>query len=447
MIRRPSSPSAVLVGCAVALGACLVRAEGSNAADPTPAVASAEAAIAARIDAWLRPLDERGDLSGNLLVAIGDRIVVERSFGWADLELGVRTTPETVSNVASVTKSITLVALARLVDAGALALDDPLAKWIPDFPRGDAITVEMLATHRAGIPHRVTEDCDEVAPRTAAEVAALAARAPLDFEPGERRSYSSGGYGVLARVLERASGKTYADLVRDLVFAPAGMSRTAHVDARGIVPGRASSYYADGRGGWVHAPLKDLSFLVGAGSVFSTARDLDAFARAVRAGRYGDRARSWIVRDAGIASNGYTAGFRAFVDWHAESDLTVVWVSNLHTGAGDALRSAIPRIVAGEEVAPPELPSGKAVEIAPEVLRGFEGAYELRPGTVLQVRARDGLLVANDWTLVPVGGRRFFSPQDYAAVEVVVDEAGKPVRLDWTVAGQTFPCPRLGDPR
>jgi hypothetical protein len=224
------------------------------------------------------------------------------------------------------------------------------------------------------------------------------------------------------------------------------MTRTAHADAREILPDRASPYLLGPDGKCVNAPLQDLSFLVGAGSVWSTARDLLALSRAVRAGRLGEGARLSFVDEAGLDWNGSTSGFRTFVDWHKKSDATVIFTGNLMTGAADRIRRDVAAIAAGEtsEAAPP--PSITPVVVSDAALRRYEGVYDLRQGTPLSVRAENGSLRVNSWILVPIGERTFFSPQDYATIEVVFEADGaRPVRLDWRMAGETFACPRTGD--
>jgi len=407
--------------------------------------AQAHEAVARKIDAYVAPFDRIGHLSGSLLVARVDEVIYERSFGLANAELRVPNGPDTRFCVASITKPMTSIVLIQLVLEGKLSMQDPLSKWIPDFPRGSEITIEHLARHRAGIPHRVTEPWEEAVPRSAAEMVAFAARKPLQFEPGAQHSYSSGGFSVLARVLELASGESYGALLRRYVFEPTGMTHSVHADSRDIVPDRASPYFLDPHGERVNARLQDLSFLVGAGSVVSTPRDLHALVRAVRQGKLGQGPRLSFVDEEGIDFNGQTSGFRAFADWHAASDVTVVFTGNLLTGAADRIRRDVPRIVAGEEVPPPVPPSFTAVKIRPEVLRSYEGIYELRPGTPLRVAAAAGGLLVDDWSLVATGERTFFSFPDYGTVEVVLDGQGRPLRLDWRQGDQTFPCPRIAD--
>jgi CubicO group peptidase (beta-lactamase class C family) len=167
------------------------------------------AEISRRIDAYAAPYANAGHLSGNLLVTIGEDVVYERSFGMANFELGVPNKPETRFNIASVTKPMTVIAYVRLAEERKIAPADKLSKYLPDFPNADAITIEHLSRHRSGIPHRVTVEGEETVPRTAADMVALAARKPLEFKPGERYSYTSGGFSVFARVLEIASGESY----------------------------------------------------------------------------------------------------------------------------------------------------------------------------------------------------------------------------------------------
>jgi CubicO group peptidase (beta-lactamase class C family) len=401
--------------------------------------------IEQRIDAYLRPFVEIGHLSGYLLVARGKQVVFEKAFGMANYELRVPNGPQTKFNVASVTKPMTKIVLIRLLEQGKLGYGDPLSKWIPDFPSGDKITVEHLARHRAGIPHRLMEEHDETVPRSAEDMVEFAKRKSLTFEPGERHSYSSGGYSVLARVLELAGGGSYAELLHEWVFDPVGMRQSAHTDSRSILLDRASGYLPDASGKPSNARLQDLSFLVGAGSVFSTARDLHTLLEAVRSGALGESVKASFVDEQGIEWNGVANGYRAYADWHRETDVTVVFTGNHQTGAANWIRRDVPRIAAGESVPAPVPPAVEPVTVAEDALRRYEGEYELRPGSRFTVHIEQGVLRINDWTLVPTGERTFFSPQDYAMVEVVLDDRGRAERLDWTMNGETQPLPRVDE--
>lgn len=303
-----------------------------------------------------------------------------------------------------------------------------------------------LLRHRAGIPHRVTGPLDEVRPQTPASMVELAAGKELVFAPGSDSVYSSAGFSVLARVLELAGGKPYAELLAEHVLEPAGMSDTSDAGTRAILERRAASYSFDTRG-LRNAPPADISYLVGAGSVYSTPRDLLALERALLAGKLGERARELLVRDnGGVSWNGAAHGYRAFIDHDAESGITVSLASNLTSGALDRIRQAVPGIAAGEEVPTPAPVRAVAADVALELLRGYQGLYELRPGRNLELRVVDGRVLMDEWLLIPTGERTLFSPQDYAEITVVLGEDGRVSRLDWTTGGNTYPLPRVDAP-
>ena len=424
-----------------ALATAALWAAGAVAATPEP---KAPTDPAARIDAYLQPFIDAGHLSGYLLVARGDETLYERGFGRANYELDVPVGPETRFCVASVNKPMTLVVAIRLLEEGKLGLQDPVEKWLPGFPRGDTMTVGHLLRHQAGIPHRLVGEDQKWRPWTTAELVEEAKKAELAFAPGSDSSYSSGGFSVLVRILELAGGKSYGDLLQEHLFGPAGMADTAPGAQTPLMPNRAASYFFGPGGSLVNAPPRDLSHLVGAGAAYSTARDLLAMMRALLAGKLGQQARDSLVDENGLDWNGLTHGFRAFADYHQASDVFVVLTANIQTGAGDHLRRNLPKIVAGEEPEPPpEIPA--AVDVPLEVLAGYQGMYQLRPGRTMPLRLRDGALRMDEWLLIPTGETELFSPQDYGRIRVVPGEDGAVERLDWLAGGQAFPMPRIGD--
>jgi CubicO group peptidase (beta-lactamase class C family) len=396
-----------------------------------------------RIDTHLGPYLEIDHLSGTVLIARDTKVVYEKSFGFANHEVQVPNTPATLFCIGSINKPLTIVILARMIEAKQLALSDKLSKFLPDFPRGDDITIDDLLNHSAGIPHRVTEPIDETRPQTAASMVELAAAKALVFEPGSDSVYSSAGFSVLARVLELVSGRPYAELLTEYVLEPAGMQSTFDVGSRVVLKGRAASYAFD-TDGLLNAPPQDVSYLVGAGSVYSTPRDLLAFQRALLAGTYGELAKEWLVRENGdLGSNGLAAGFRAFADYDAESGISVIVASNLVSGALDRIRNALPDIAAGRDVETPLPIDAKAAQVEPKLLQNYVGDYELRPGRNLELRIIDGRVRMGDWLLIPTSNTTLFSPQDYAVISVISDEAGAVERLDWTTGGNTYPMPKV----
>lgn len=401
------------------------------------------ASLEQRIDAYLAPFADAGHLSGSILVATAGEVLYEKSFGMANREHSVPVDAETRFCVASITKPMTQIIALRLMAAGKLALADPVSKWIADFPRGDEISVEMLMRHQAGIPHRLTTDLEEAAPRTAADMVELAKKQALTFEPASDSSYSSGGYSVMARILELAAGKSYGELLGEHVFGPAGMTDSQHPEGNDLIANRASSYQFSNSGQLVNSALRNYSFLVGAGSVFSTPRDLVRLMQSAVVGAFGPGVSEVLLRNGDITWNGRTDGYRAFADYHAEPGFYVAFASNILTGAGDLIRRDLPKLVAGESVARPTVPRHELVTVDAETLASYEGDYELRPGSVLTLSVDGDAVSMSGWLLIPTSETTFFSPQDYGEIAVVRRDDGSIERLDWTVGGQTYPMPRV----
>lgn len=390
-----------------------------------------------RIDAYVAPFEAADHLSGTLLVGRGDEVLYQRSWGQADRSQKRPFQPETMSCIASVTKPTTTILAARLIEAGTIGLRDPISKWIEGFPSGDQIEFQHLLFHRAGIPHRLIGPEDDARPRSPADMVELARERGLEFEPGSRTSYSSGGFSVLARVLELASGKSYEELLRQNILAPLGLEHTVH-PGTGVALAEAAISHNWTAEGARPAPEKDYSYLVGAGALFSTPRDLFAIARHLIDGGFGARARTQLLRAGRLRWNGNTDGYRAFLEYDADSDVTVAMVSNWMVGANDLLRRDLPRLVAGEVVPAPTVPQPKIVSLPVETLAAYAGRYEIG-GSPMDVVARAGALFANDWVLLPTSTSTFYSPQDYATISILGDGM-PPVGLDWG----GMECARLG---
>ena len=416
----------------IMLLALLVTRVGTAADEQSP-----NSDLATKINAYAAPFDKVGHLSGTLLVARGDQVLYERSWGLADREHGHAFDPETPSCIASLTKPTTVILAAQLIERGAVSLRDPISKWLPDFPNGDQIQFRHLLFHFSGIPHRLTTPDEENVPRTAADMVELASSRELEFKPGRRRQYSSGGFSVMTRVLELASGESYESLLRDTILKPLDLRHTFH-PGPGVDLGNAAKSYTWTLDGQKPAAEKHYSFLIGAGALFSTPRDLLAISRALVNGDFGERARRRLLRGGTLHWNGITNSYRAFLDYDGNTNLTVILVSNQMVGANDLLRRNVPRIVAGEDVEAASVPQPRLVSLSEEVLKSYAGRYRIG-GSPMPVRARDGALFANDWILLPVSETSFYSPQDYATVSVIGDDTS-PEALDW--AGMN--CPRLG---
>ncbi len=392
-----------------------------------PILVAAQMKKVAEIDAYVKPLVRVNQFSGVILASYKGKVIYEKAFGLAQAELGVPNRADTVFGIASVTKPMTMTIALRLIEEGKLGRQDKLSKWLPDFPKGDQITVEMLMLHRSGIPHRGTNPEEESLRYSAADMVAKAKQVLFDFQPGEREGYSSLGYSVLARVLELASGKSFAQLLREYVFNPAGMKDSTEFKGETILPRRAQEYFLEPLG-WVHAPLKDYSFLVGAGSVFSTAHDVFRFGESVTNGTYGASVKKELTDETGFGENGVSNGFRCYVD--TEKDFGFVVISNLQSGANDLLVRDLPRILQDKPVTPPVPPNFNFIKLSREQMKEYVADYKF-PKFTNTVILTDDQLISGDYKIYPIGKDRFFRLADYATLTFVRNADGTIKGLEW----------------
>lgn len=183
--------------------------------------------------------------------------------------------------ICSVSKTFTAAAVLALADRGVLSVSDPVSRWIDGCPATwAAITVHHLLTHTAGLEHWWgIPGLDPTVPLTPAEELQLFSAAPLLSAPGERFSYSSPGYALLARIVERAADQPYASFLATAIFDPLGMTSTFTGNGDGQ-PQLATGHMAG-------VPVRSFELdatNAGAGDVWSTAHDLARWDRALAAG-------------------------------------------------------------------------------------------------------------------------------------------------------------------
>lgn len=229
------------------------------------------------------------DLSG--VVQDGD---VRTAFGLADRRNQIPNTTETRFAVASGNKGMTALVVMSLIGEGVLALDTRVRSLLgTDLPLiDDRVTVEQLLAHTSGIGDYLDEEedgdiDDYVLHRPVHELDHTEAFLPeLDgypqkFEPGARFAYCNGGFMVLSLVAERASGRSYHDLVQERVLDPAGMSRSGFFRSDDLPPETALGYLKDGRTNVFHLPVRGN----GDGGLYTCLADVEAFWLALFAGR------------------------------------------------------------------------------------------------------------------------------------------------------------------
>jgi len=388
--------------CLFAIGSLCGAAEGK------PSLGE----LSSRVDA-LYECAAGGDAPGGSVIVIqSGRVLHERGYGMANLEHGAPNTPESKFRLASITKQFTAAAILQLQEAGLLQLDDPVTKYLPEFPHGDGMTVRHLLTHTAGL--RQFEE------------------GVVDSAPGERFNYSNVGYKLLGRIIEKVSGDSYEDYMRRRIFEPLGMGNSG-CDHQGVVlKQRASGYDNRDGGGYANAACEDMFRTYAAGALYSTVEDMSRWAEGLFSGKVIKRetleqaltpARlnngaltgygfGWFIGEyrglKELSHGGDATGFNSWIGHFPDQDFTVVVLSNI------AMRPAGPlpiAMVLGRKIADIYLgelmaPAGglSAAQVDPQVLQSYVGRYKLsgRPdvlavtGDVLTISVEDGRLYVSD---------------------------------------------------
>lgn len=215
------------------------------------------------------------------------KVVVDGNYGFADLENRVPVTRDSVFAIGSISKQFGAAAVMQLVEAGKLSLEDPLSKWMPEFPRADKILVRNLLQHTTGIvdfEYSGTWPKTMGLERTTDEIIATFRDLPPLFEPGQQWSYSSSNYVLIGKILEKITGEPLAQLMKTRVFDRAGLEHTRFCDSYELIPNRVHGY-EQAKTGWVPAPWSHLSQFALAGGICSTAHDLLAWQHALEEGK------------------------------------------------------------------------------------------------------------------------------------------------------------------
>ncbi|SPF45053.1 Beta-lactamase (fragment) [Candidatus Sulfopaludibacter sp. SbA4] len=403
-----------------------------------------------RADKYINPLVEQNQFIGSVLVARDGKPIFRKGFGLADREWNIPNGPDTKFRLGSITKQFTATAILQLVEAGKLKTEDPVSKYYTDAPASwSKITIHNLLTHTSGIPS-YTEipgffQKQAMFDLTPAEIVKLTEDKPLDFEPGEKWKYDNSGYILLGYVIEKVSGQTYADYIRQHIFEPLGMHDTGYDNTKDILPHRASGYVYQG-GRWQNAPYLAMTLPYAAGSLYSTVDDLLIWDQALYAGKpltaasfekmftpykngYG---YGWGIGKQfdhkQISHGGGINGFSTVISRFPDDKVTVIVLSNMQSPAVGRIGSALAGMVFGID---PVVHS--EIKIESKLLDDYAGVYTLPPGAFTIARDGDRLMGGPEGQraqpLIPYDRDKFFVRAAETELEFRRDPQGKVIEL------------------
>lgn len=418
---------------------------------PTPSVAQAPPDAAQRVDEIFARWNATTSAGCAVGVVQNGLTVLERAYGMADLEHGIPNTPETIFEGGSLSKQFTAAAAVLLALDGKLSLDDDVREYVPELPDyGHQITLRHLMTHTSGLRdwgsvasisgwgrEQRTHDHDWV-------LDILGRQTELNFVPGHEYSYSNTGYNLLAIIVGRVSGMSFADFSMERIFEPLGLRNTQwRDDYRRIVPGRSAAYAATGIGWEIDRPIEHVH---GNGGILTTVGDLGIWAQALEEGRLGGPEFVRMMHDQGnlndgseivyaaglrvesfmgvpaVTHTGSTAGYRAFLGRYPAQGLSVAMLCNASNVSTSGNGGAVARVYLGDAAEEPAPNVAADVRGGP-ALSAFEGLYaDPVTGDTRELEVEDGSLRDGRTTLVRAGSHEFLV--EVGARRYLFDAAG-----------------------
>lgn len=212
-----------------------------------------------------------------VLVAKNGKPIYRKAIGKSNLELDVDMDYDNVFMLASISKQFTAVSILMLEEQGKLSLQDPITKFVPDYPTlGKTITIHHLLNHTSGIKsYTGIGDLVKVArhDKTLDELIDYFKNEPMDFDPGEQYRYNNSGYVLLGKIIEVVSNSTYEDFIEKQIFERLGMANSQYGNNRELIKNRVGAYEQNDSG-YVNANYLSMSLPHAAGALTSTIDDM-----------------------------------------------------------------------------------------------------------------------------------------------------------------------------
>ena len=365
----------------------------------------------AKLDQFFDRLTEKNKAMGSVVIAKDGQILYTRSIGYGQIN-GAEKKPLTAASryrIGSITKMFTAAMIFQLVEEGKLKQTETLDKFFPQIPNANKITIAQILAHRSGIPNVRREQNSQrnvnTIPMTKDEHLALIVKATPDFEPDTKSLYSNSGYFLLGFIIEKVTGKSYEEALRQRITAKIGLrdtyTATGNID---VNKNESLTYFMVPGGDWKQVPETHPSILFGAGAIVSTPHDLTTFIQALFDGKLVSQEsldQMKTIRDGeglgmetfsfdGQTFYGHTGGadnYGAWLSYLPEEKLAVAYTTNAKVYPVKDILSGVVDIYYNN---PFQIPAFESIAVSPEVLDKYVGAYSFPGAPAKFVITRDG---------------------------------------------------------
>jgi CubicO group peptidase (beta-lactamase class C family) len=389
------------------------------------------------------------------LVYKNGETLYRKAFGMANLELGVKMTPEHVFELGSITKQFTAVSILMLMEQGKLSLEDEITKFLPDYPtNGQRITVHHLLNHTSGIKS-YTNMGDLISfariDRTPIEIIDYFKNAPMDFNPGEKWNYNNSGYILLGFIIEKVSGKSYADFIQEHIFEPLGMKNSFYGSKTKLIPKRASGYQPSEEG-FRNADFISMTLPYAAGSLMSNVDDMLRWHKAIQNnelikesskklaftntllndGKNTNYGYGWQIDEIqdlpSIEHGGGIFGYVTHGVYVPDENIYVILLTNRNGSSPQEIAVKMAALAMGKPY--PDAESG--IALSNEKLEKWVGNYEFENEVIRSITMKDGSLFSRrdgseNLKLFPVSENRYYFDGGTAFYDFSMKEGKKEV--------------------
>jgi len=431
--------------------------------------------ITKKLDEYLLASNKVNKFNGNALIIQKEKILLQKSYGYKNFAAHVLNDSNTIFQIGSITKQFTAAVILKLQEEGKLSVHDKLSAYFPQFKYAGEITIENLLTHTSGI-YNYTIDIDDQDSAIACNpinkqlLLDLMFKHRLDFKPGSQFRYDNSGYYLLGLIIEKVTGKSYEQNVRDIIFTPLQMNHSLFDFSHSSDTNIATGYQTlnDSIQKEASAWRWDSTVTYAAGAIWSTTGDMYKWAQAI-ADKKILSAGSWkamltphlnkygygVYLDSSfgkqtISHGGGIPGFIAYLCYYPQEDVTIILLNN-EGDFGEALNGMNADLSAIILHKPYELMSNHIdIKLPIDVLKKYVGQYDFDKKHHVYITLENGQLQME----APQGGlpksplfakdeNNFYLKIINARIEFIKDDAGDITQLIAHYLGKADVCKKV----
>ncbi|WP_242219175.1 serine hydrolase [Bacillus cereus group sp. BfR-BA-01380] len=310
------------------------------------------AAVTQKLDQYLK--DKQ--FNGSVLISYQGRTILDKGYGYADVQKQIENTSQTKYRIGSITKTTIAVSILQLQEQGKLNIQDNVHTYIPSFPVNKNITLYHLLTHTSGLPEHGK---GKVNAASRLNLVTWLGQQPTAFQPGQGWLYTDYNYMLLAYILEKISGQSVAQYVKDHIFTPVGMTESGMGETREEDVTVAKGYKKK-ENELVLAPKLIMSWLYGCGEMYTTVHDMKKLDEAIMTGKLisseslnlmftpspGRKyAFSFYIYPDYYHNHGVLSGWNTFNNFNRDKQLFVIEFSNVQNGINDDFNNEFRKLV------------------------------------------------------------------------------------------------------